>query len=273
MDNAPEVSISIDGSALYNGQQCAVGGWGAVIYVNGAVAEACASLCPNCDPGPQTNNRAELRAVEWALGFVHELAKLGHPLASCARRISRRAPRNALVERHAGSMNDSRPVDGHLLNVVIRTDSEYVVNGWRGVNRRVAHLDLWRQVSIIARCMTRNGMSLSFEHVRAHAGDWPNERADELAREVVMGVDRLGEHTTMDACCITCEEDFGGDHIELARHIKEEHMLRDLEAETTCVTVFADSDGVWRCNFCQRAFRSRFALLQHVEDKHARGRE
>lgn len=177
------------------------------------------------------------------------------------------------MARHGDNMNDRRPLDAHLLNVVVRTDSEWVVNGWRGMNRRVSHLDVWREMESIARCMTRNRMGLLFEHVRAHAGDWANERADELAREVVMNMDKYEEHKVMEACCITCEEDFGDDYVELAGHIKEVHMMRDLQEETDCVTVSADSDGVWRCNFCSKAFGSRFALLQHVEDKHAHGRE
>lgn len=66
--------------------------------------------------------------------------------------------------------------------VIVRSDSKYLVNtmtlGWR----RRENLDLWRELDTeAARHRVR------WEWVRGHAGDAFNERADELARNAALG--------------------------------------------------------------------------------------
>jgi len=63
-------------------------------------------------------------------------------------------------------------------NVILRTDSQYVVNTINSRWKRNANTDLWKELDgEIARRRVR------FEWVRGHAGDALNDRADRLALE------------------------------------------------------------------------------------------
>ena len=68
------------------------------------------------------------------------------------------------------------------IHVVIRTDSQYLVNtmtkGWR----RKENTDLWQELD--AEVAKRR---VEWEWVRGHAGDPRNERADQLARDAASG--------------------------------------------------------------------------------------
>jgi hypothetical protein len=67
-------------------------------------------------------------------------------------------------------------------SVVVRTDSQYLVNtmtkGWR----RKENIDLWQELD--AEVAKRR---VEWEWVRGHAGDALNERADQLARDAASG--------------------------------------------------------------------------------------
>lgn len=262
MSSSPtSVMITVDGSVLRNGRVDSVGGWGAVITLPYAQAELYAPLCKICDGVRHTNIRAELRAVKWAFAFAHELAKLGHPLGRCMNQD----PVNEDV------MNDARPVSGDTIKLVVRTDSEYVVRGWSGRNVRRSHLDLWEKIDCIAACMRNNGVDLKVRHVRGHAGDWANERADQLARTAALEKDWDEECDIMNAKCQTCDVDFGNDYVALASHLKEMHMERDVGEETAALLediLIRLDNGLWACGLCEKVCRSRFALKQHVEAKH-----
>lgn len=64
--------------------------------------------------------------------------------------------------------------------VIVRTDSQYLVNtmtqGWK----RRANLDLWGRLDELCRVH-----KISWEWVRGHAGDPYNELADRLARAAI----------------------------------------------------------------------------------------
>lgn len=205
------------------------------------VMEVQRALCPTCNEGVQTNNRAELRAAQWALHFLHEVAKLGSATHLCG----------------ANTVSDGRQICGGL-SAQIRTDSEWVVRGINGLNRVVEHEELWEEVKATHGCLTKSGMEVQMVHVRGHAGDMLNERADRLAKKAA----QRGEEADS-AWCRECGIEFADGQREMEKHFKEKHLGRDLKMEDE---IFGTTG--FRCKFCPRQVKSEGALVQHLRDKH-----
>lgn len=240
------ITLTVDGSSKRNGQPSATAGFGVVISSGSRiVTEVQRALCPTCNDGLQTNNRAELRAVQWAMCFLHEMAKLGSPTSLCG----------------ANTVGDGRFINGSQLTGSIRTDSEWVVRGVRGHNRTIVHEELWQEVlatKVATKdCLAGCGMNVEVVHVKGHAGDGMNQRADRLAKNAAQG----GQEADW-SWCRECAIELGRDW-EVEVHFKERHLGRDLEMEDE---VFGTSG--YRCKFCVRMVKSEFALVQHLRDKH-----
>ena len=92
-----------------------------------------------------TNNRMELAAIILAL----------------------RNAKDDLVEAH-----DS---------ITIHTDSQVAYGGLALGWKRKANLDLWNEIDALLRDLGKNGVTVTFEKVKGHAGEEWNELADKLA--------------------------------------------------------------------------------------------
>ncbi|SRR5579875_454485 len=68
-------------------------------------------------------------------------------------------------------------------NVILRTDSQYVVKTMNDGWRRRENRDLWDELDAAVARHRR----VTFEWVRGHAGDALNERADRLAQRAALG--------------------------------------------------------------------------------------
>ncbi|KAJ1993915.1 hypothetical protein GGI25_001880 [Coemansia spiralis] len=149
--NCDEVVVFTDGASSGNGQQGARAGVGVFFGHNDPRNISVRLLGER-----QTNQRAELTAIEMAISMVHK--------------------------------NDPRG----MLRLKVCTDSMYAIkcvtewskrwelNGWRDATgkRPVENQDLVKSILRLVRA--RNGR-VRFEHVRGHSGVAGNERADELA--------------------------------------------------------------------------------------------
>lgn len=239
---APVITITVDGSSTRNGYYSASAGFGVVISCGSRIVmEVQSALCPTCNEGMQTNNRAELRAAQWALHFLHEVAKLGSATHLCG----------------ANTVSDGRSICGSEVSARICTDSEWVVRGINGLNKVVAHEELWKEVKATYRCLTSSGMDVDVVHVRGHAGDRLNERADRFAKKAA----QRGQEADS-AWCRECGIEFGEGTREIEMHFKKKHLDRDLELEDE---VFGTT---YTCMFCPRQVKSEFSLMQHLRDKH-----
>lgn len=258
------VSISIDGSSIGNGTPNAKAGYGLVIEVNGSIAEYKSTLCPGCDRGLQTNNRAELRAALSALNFLHELAKLGY------HKHCQLGKHGRSQQKYYSYISDGRPInDASDIVGIIRTDSTFVEKGATGVNRQMRHKDVWQTINNTMRCLGGAGMDVRFNHVRGHSGDWGNHRADELAGQMARaGYDYGQRGSQSEARCVSCT--LGCDSLaDLAVHYKDSHLGRDVVAESIGAAIAnGDSSGRYECTLCERVLRSAYAMQQHMADKH-----
>lgn len=63
-------------------------------------------------------------------------------------------------------------------NIVLYSDSQYLINTMNGSWKRKKNLDLWKQLDAIAK-----GKKIQYKWVRGHNGDPLNERCDELATQ------------------------------------------------------------------------------------------
>lgn len=257
VDRAISLSFTLDGSCYRNGQPNAQGGWAVVVRVDGLpVAEARRALCACCDQGKQTSIVAELRAAQFALNVIHELLKLGHPLGEEPMKLP--------------FMRDFRAI-GRMwrdVNVRVRSDSTYVLNGLLGFNKHHVHKHVWRETDSVFSCLKNVlGSNLQMEKVAAHSGDTDNERADELAKKTA----RVFKQEPAQWMCLLCnaigERDEG-----LAVHLKEVHLGRNMfvEDEVTKDSMCGE-DGLFRCDqaACKyKSFRTYAALLQHYSAKH-----
>lgn len=115
--------ITVDGSSLDNGRADAPGGWGAAVRVGSAAVEVRNALRRTCDANQHTSNRAELRAAQWALRLVRELAK-----------------REEAAEARP-DVRDHRGVDASGLSLALRTSRRCTLSGtsrtegWAGRGR------------------------------------------------------------------------------------------------------------------------------------------
>ncbi|MEB3357801.1 MAG: ribonuclease HI [Synechococcales bacterium] len=134
------------------------GGWGVVIcFDNGAVHEL-----GGAEPGT-TNNRMELRAAIAALTYLTDYPQTGP--------------------------------------VTLYTDSQYVQNGitkwvkgWKSkgwqtaAGKPVLNQDLWQELDgLAAQVKTKTRCPLSWQYVKAHAGNVGNERCDAIAQGFAQG--------------------------------------------------------------------------------------
>ena len=151
------LNIFCDGSARNNGRAGAKAGYGVYITLNDAVVLRHSAPVPSNEP--QTNQRAELRALSFVLKYIH---------------------------------------DGAHRQAIIYTDSQYAINcltawcagwerkGWRKAdNKPVLHLDLIQPMWAIWQAVA--GYTV-MKHVNSHTGGMDfasrgNAEADRLATE------------------------------------------------------------------------------------------
>lgn len=258
--------ITVDGSSINNGYDDAKAGWGAIITQDGEqIAHAFRALCKNCDRGKQTNNRAELRAAQFALHLLHEVAKLGRPYCVESSHERRRSRKRLQL---SGIRDERRLMFSDKFHASLRSDSSFVVNGLKGLNRHRVHSDLWKEMSSCLRCLVNHDMKIDIEKVKAHSGDMENERADELARNAA----DLHHGEGLTWVCTVCDQSSNdGDAESLATHIKACSLKRNLEVENHANdAMLMDEDGMFSCSKgeCPKRFSSRFALEQHIQAKH-----
>lgn len=159
------LQIYCDGSSLSNGKEGARAGYGIYFAFTGAE-----NVSERLTYGPQTNNRAELKAVSVALDYVWQ----------------------RLIQTHG--KNEIPEI------FEIYTDSEYVsklLNGRfeqasRSELGRVKHGDIIKPM-VEKFCLIRHyyllnkefskGYKFGIQWCRGHDGNKPNEEADKLARE------------------------------------------------------------------------------------------
>lgn len=266
-----EVIFDVSGHALPSSSPDARAGWGAVVRAGDAIAEARDGLCISCDPGAQTRSRADLRSVQWALHFVHELAHIAHPSGRCRNQRGRRgqARGNGRQRLHEGEQR-KREFDPACLKVVIRTESLYVIKGMQFVTQRQKYHDLWHEMDNTSACLLGKGMHIQFEHVsnRGQGDEW-NERAKQLAKGAANGEPHIDKFSR----CSTCEIDFEDGFVTVATHFREMHVENcgfDKEDEGGETRVEKETVTDFGCKLCPRVLADRFALDQHMLDKHGR---
>ncbi|MBV9101332.1 MAG: ribonuclease HI [Candidatus Dormibacteraeota bacterium] len=107
--------------------------------------------------------------LEWPDGTVDEA--VGGELQTTNNREELKAVREALRAFRARVGGDS------AWRIVVRTDSQGVINWLGGTWRRKKNLDLYPEIDALLDHRVR------FEHVRGHSGEAGNERVDSLAVE------------------------------------------------------------------------------------------
>ena len=128
-----------------------VGGWGALLRTKGKERELFGGEAHT------TNNRMELLAA------ISALEALKRP---------------CLVDIHTDSQ--------YLRNGVMSWIHSWKRNGWRTADKKpVKNADLWQRLDA-----ARERHQVEFKWVRGHAGHELNERADELAREGMAGLQK-----------------------------------------------------------------------------------
>lgn len=149
--------IYTDGCALENGKPGAMGGW-AIVFKDSQLKDGCfEDNCGYYKVGPQTNNRYELEAIQQAI---------------------RTSLRN-----------------GGVYDITIFTDSKYALNainvwihkwknnGWMTCSgNEVQNAGLIRMIDSMIQNMESRGGSVEVKYVKAHSGNYWNEKADKLAK-------------------------------------------------------------------------------------------
>ena len=168
-DPSKPTDLYTDGSCTDNGRPFAAAGWGVHVSNSDQLGEYSGALAGQI----QTNNRAELAAVEAALrlawGSHHSNFRV---IADC--NLACLAIDNNSDEwswRRALGMN------GWL--------QRWEMRGWRtATGKRVRHADIWRRILSLLRLFESSAdRSVAVMHVKAHDGSQGNERADKLAKE------------------------------------------------------------------------------------------
>lgn len=72
---------------------------------------------------------------------------------------------------------------GHNEDLLIRTDSTLTANIGMGVWQPRTNLELWERFAVAIGRRERKGLATQFQHVKGHAHDPYNRRADWLARK------------------------------------------------------------------------------------------
>lgn len=146
----PEIEVYCDGSCLNNGRVEARAGYGIYVTRDGHGIHSHSCRVPSGDP--QTNQRAELLAIQYALNYVGESG----------------------------------------LTAIIHTDSKYAIDclqtwaprweaaGWRKSDKKpILHLDIIQPTIELLRMIEPK---VQIKHIVGHSGFQGNEEADRLAR-------------------------------------------------------------------------------------------
>ena len=146
----PVIEVYCDGSCTNNGKPEARAGYGIYVTREGREIHSHSRRVPSGDP--QTNQRAELLAIQYALNYVGE----------------------------SGS------------TAIIHTDSKYAIDclltwapawelaGWRKSDKKpILHLDIIQPTIELLRMLQPN---VQIKHIVGHSGLKGNEEADRLAR-------------------------------------------------------------------------------------------
>ena len=162
------VDFYTDGSCSDNGRPWAAAGWGVFVHNSVALGEHYGALSGSI----QSNNRAELAALEvalqlgWHSGRPHVRIFPDSNLA--CQGVSNRADEWA--------WRTALGLDGWL--------ARWEKQGWRSASgKRVSHADIWRLILGWLRKFEGSSRKVEVIHVRAHAGNKGNEKADELAKK------------------------------------------------------------------------------------------
>lgn len=90
-----------------------------------------------------------------------------------------RGSTNNRAEQRAALLSLAHATSGS--NLVIQTDSQYVVETMRGAFKRKTNHDLWLELDRAVDRHKATGGTVTFEKVKGHSGHPLNERADALA--------------------------------------------------------------------------------------------
>ena len=167
-DRDRSMDIFTDGSCLKNGRPWVDAGWGVCVRNSADLGDFYGALPGNS----QTSNRAELTALVVALQLAWH----------SGRSWTRILPDSNLACQGASNHDDewawraALGMDGWL--------ERWERQNWRTVSgRSVSHTDLWRKIlEWLRRFSQAPGRRLEILHVRGHAGNKGNERADDLAK-------------------------------------------------------------------------------------------
>ena len=158
-----------DGSCSDNGRPVAAAGWGVHVHNSDQLGDHYGALPVQV----QTNNRAELAAVEAALHLAwnssHRRCRVFADCNLACLGISNNSDE--------WSWKSALGVRGWLHN--------WELNGWRNASgKRVRHTDIWKRILRGLRLFEHSPTrSVEVHHVKAHNGEKGNERADKLAKE------------------------------------------------------------------------------------------
>ena len=163
------IDFYTDGSCLDNGRPWAAAGWGVFAHNSAALGEHYGALPGNI----QTNNRAELAAMEVALQLGWHS---GRPLV----RIfpdSNIACKGISNREDEWAWRKALGLDGWL--------ARWERQGWRSASgKRVSHADIWRLIlGWLRKFDSDPSRKVAVHHVRAHEGNAGNEKADELTKK------------------------------------------------------------------------------------------
>ena len=170
-DPMAPTDLYTDGSCSDNGRPFAAAGWGVHVYNSDQLGEFFGAL-----PGQvQTNNRAELAAVEAALQLAWDSTHAHCRIfADC--NLACMALTNDTTE---WSWRKALGVQGWL--------HRWESNGWRNAaGKRVRHADIWKRILRRYRLFeSEPNRCVEIMHVTVHDGNDGNERSDSLVKRGV----------------------------------------------------------------------------------------
>lgn len=247
--------------------------WNAHISINGSLLHLTRSLCPTYDVGAsRSTERAALRALQFSLHFLHEIAKLGFPLGhACAvggvcssTRVTPGATFGTSSTVFSNGMSplshsimhvaDVRPREARWMVADVRLATPWLVATLQGriPPPHQQHLEVWNELMRTARCLHNGGALLRFTTAMV-----PRKRPPPLGP------------CSLRAVCEACAGlEFAGE-VELAMHAKDLHLGRDGALENALLErALCWPDGGLKCPKCERIVQSVDALYQHYEGKH-----
>jgi ribonuclease HI len=146
----PDIAVYCDGSCTNNGKAEARAGYGIYVLRDGREIHSHSARVPSGDP--QTNQRAELYAIQYALNYVGESGV------------------------KANIFTDSK----YAIDCLQTWAPAWEAAGWRKSDKKpILHLDLIQPTIELFRSL---GPTVQLKHIVGHAGLRGNEEADRLAR-------------------------------------------------------------------------------------------